>query len=144
MKKCFFILAFLLSANAWANMPVFNRNDCDTHEVCTMDKGCECTIPPDSAYQRFYYADFADIEKGHTYQCHFGDSLGILSVVLEGSQFPAGSNYKDVTGEYSRFPFDITLDTTGMNVDVGKMIIKYFVPTSDMPTTMKANCSILS
>ena len=125
---------YLLAASAWAN-------DCLTHERCTTQAVCSCIIPADSAYNRYYYLDFAGIKKGHIYQCQFSDSLNLLSAVFDQSTFPLGSHWE--SQESNRFPVSGTLNTFDMVNATDNMIIKYFVPGSDMPTNLSAHCYIV-
>jgi hypothetical protein len=136
MLKLFALLFLILSASRlWAA-------ECLTHQTCAADSVCSCYIPADSAYNRYYYIDISGLEKGYVYQCQFSDSLNLLTAVFEKSVFPEGSKWDVSSGIH--FPVSATLDTHDMKNPADQMIIKYFVPGSDMTTELLAHCNKVS
>ncbi|MES2218258.1 MAG: hypothetical protein V4501_07595 [Pseudomonadota bacterium] len=117
--------------------------DCTTHESCALAQLCECEVPAYSFVDRFFYFDFPLLEKGHVYQCHFSDSLGIVMVRFDLSTFPLGTTWQLQTAS-THTPVDFTVDTKDMDQASGKMIIKYFVPGGDMPTNVSGSCNLVS
>jgi hypothetical protein len=63
----------------------------------------------------------------------------ILSLVLDASRFPQGSKMQCLT-DCSRFPITFQLDTEQMTAASDQMVIKYFVPASDIPDEVQADC----
>jgi hypothetical protein len=137
MKVIITFIMLLFSVNSYA------YSDCFTHQSCAPDTACQCVVPPDSAFERYYYVDFNDVQKGHIYQCELNDSLQLLIALTDASQFPQGSTYQ-VIDSLQHFPFTFTLNTQGMHNDTDKMIIKYLAPAGDMPTNLTASCVTVS
>jgi hypothetical protein len=125
-------LAFLVN-NAWAD------SLCNTHQVCKLDVPCECAIPADSGYSRYFYLDFPDLQKGHIYQCNLRDAMGMMSAVLSQSTFPVGSSWQ-LQSESPHFPTSIMIETNSMENSSDSAIIKYFVSASDIPNHVSATC----
>jgi hypothetical protein len=138
MKLLFTAIMLFFSINSYAY-----SDACFTHQNCAADASCQCVIPAESAYERNYYVDFTNIQKGHLYQCQLNDSMRMLVALTEASQFPEGSTYQ-VIDSLTHFPFSFTLNTQAMTSDSDKVIIKYLAPASDMPTTLSASCTTVS
>jgi len=111
---------------------------CETYLDCSLDQACECTIIPSSAFERYFYLNFPGIMKKNHYTCTFESTPSRLTIDLQKSTFPVGSKSQCI--DCPRFPLKILLDTTNMQEKVSTIIIRYFVPTSDIPTTVKAWC----
>jgi hypothetical protein len=117
--------------------------ECETHQPCAPNQLCECTVPAYSFVERYYYFDFPKLDKGHVYQCHFSDLLDLAIAMLDRSTFPTGAIWQPQYGMH-HFPLDLIVDTNSLTQDSGKMIISYFVPGSDMPTTVSGYCNTVS
>lgn len=114
-------------------------NNCPTHLSCQMGMMCGCTIPPSSAFDRYFYFDFSDIAKSH-YLCHFTSRLGRAVLLLMESTFPDGVTYQ-MNGN-NHFPVDVMVDTTKMVVqNNNRIIFKYLVSAGDYPTEVQAICT---
>lgn len=113
--------------------------NCPTHISCEAGRPCECTIPANSAYSRYFYFDFPSIQKGNIYQCHFNSFPVDTTVVLDALQFPQGTTYT-CGNDCPRSPYTITLNTTLMTQQAGTLIVKFFIPASDYPTQVSATC----
>jgi hypothetical protein len=136
MKLIISLILVLITTVAFAG------NACETHEQCNVNQTCACTVPAYSNYERYYYYDFPALQKGHIYQCELNDSLGIIMGVLEKSTFPAGTKWQ-LQSHSTHTPMILSVDTNGQEQSSDKMIIKYFVPGSDMPTDTSASCTTL-
>jgi hypothetical protein len=137
MKLIISTLLSLLSSLAFA------YEECNTHQICPLDQICNCTVPAYSNYNRFYYFDIPDLQKGHLYQCHISDSLGITMGVLGNSTFPAGSTWQ-LHSPTLHSPLNLTIDSTSQVNSSEELILKYFVPGSDMPTDVSGACTTLA
>jgi hypothetical protein len=128
------IIAFPMTSNA---------DLCKTHETCSIGNSCQCTIGADGAYGRYFYFDFPEIHKGHIYNCNFSSKPALFTIVPEASTFPPGVTYSP-SGNYPRFPLTLMIDTQKMVSNKDTMIIKYYVPGSDIPNNITASCELTS
>jgi hypothetical protein len=125
----------LFSMNSWA------WSECSTHEICTAENNCQCLIPADWVYNRYYYVDFSQLQKGHRYQCNLMDSYQMSRLDLADSQFPSGLTYEMSTPSMN-FPVSLCVDTTDMENSSDTMILKFSVAPSDQPTQLTVNCTM--
>ena len=135
-----FILSSIL---ALISTLAFANNACETHHPCHLDQACQCTVSAYSNFERYFYFDFAALQKGHFYQCRLDDSKGIIMGVLNNSTFPAGTKWQLQTNS-THTPMSLLIDTTAQEKTSDTMIIKYFVPGSDMPTEVSTYCTTLA
>jgi hypothetical protein len=137
-------MKFIVSAIlALLSSVVFAYDECNTHQSCALDQSCTCTVPAYSNYNRYYYFDFSEFQKGHVYQCHLSDSLGIVMGALNNSTFPAGSTWH-LQSSSLHSPLNLTIDSTKQVNTSDTLILKYFVPGSDMPTDIWGACTTLA
>jgi len=96
---------------------------------------------PSSGYDRHFYFDFTSMSKGNTYTCAFEGADYLIDYA--DSLFPAGVEYACTSESCEVIPFTLQVDATQMVDPMATMIIRYFVPASDItfPTTVscKAN-----
>lgn len=129
------ILFFICSSYSWAT--------CETHQKCMVGDTCKCIVGTTVSSDRFFYFDFLNIQRGHHYECNFHNSIGVFSIVLNESIFPEGVTYQ-CQGSCPRFPVKLIVDTQQMKSTMDLMVIKYFVPASDIPSDVEACCKITS
>ena len=112
---------------------------CNTHEVCTPPASCTCTAPARSAGVVYYYFDIP-VQRDHQYRCTFSGE-GYLSVLPEGSTFPAGA--ADTWDACCQFrPAVLRVDTVGMRNATDTVVVKYMRGASSYPFTPTLQCSV--
>jgi hypothetical protein len=114
---------------------------CKTHQICETGAKCECILGAEGAYARYFYIDFVNVQKGNLYTCTFTSKPSFFTLVPEASTFPYGVTYTS-SGSFPRFPLALSVNTKAMQAKSDTMIIKYFVPPSDMPSNINAACEI--
>lgn len=115
---------------------------CKTHQTCAPATSCTCTITPDSGDARYFYFDFPQIQKGQIYSCQFTSTPMYFTYVADASTFPEGVDAKCTSNNCPRFPMTLSVNTQNMQSDEGTIIVKYFVPASDIPSDITANCTL--
>jgi hypothetical protein len=143
MKKSHYFISSAIAIAMLALPMTANADLCRTHETCSIGNRCECTIGADGAYGRYFYVDFPEIQKGHIYNCSFSSTPVIFTIVPEASTFPPGVTYSP-SGNFPRFPLALMIDTQKMALNNATMIIKYYVPGSDIPSNITASCELTS
>lgn len=111
---------------------------CKTHESCMVGLACHCVVGATSAYARYFYFDISAFASKHVYQCNLSGASSLL-LDLNGSQFPVGAK-ATCHGACSHFPLTLMIDTQVMSEPFGQVILKYFVPASDIPSDVSLYC----
>ena len=131
-----FFLGLLLSLIPFAALAV---HICDTHEFCTVGLACGCTVNPSGAFDRFFYFDISVFKPKHFYRCDLSDGPSSLSINLSGSVFPVGTKVT-CQGSCPHFPLTLFIDTQAMSGPLEAVMLKYYVPASDIPDKVSLYC----
>ena len=110
---------------------------CETITSCAIGTTCACTIPADSAFDRYYYTQITT-SKNHVYECKMASGGGVAMIVVN-AKLPDGVR-ASCPGSCQRFPIDMVFDARDQTKDEDNIIIKYFIPGSDMPTPYQVLC----
>lgn len=136
MKIFFKMLLLLVSLSGYS--ATYAVPLCDTHQSCNMGETCSCTIPANSAYNRYYYFDVVHFEKGKHYSCELSSTP--LTDTFDSANLPDGVSYH-CTKSCSSFPTSLLIDTTQMKNISENGSIKYWVPASDMASEVTLKCT---
>ncbi|MES2217146.1 MAG: hypothetical protein V4501_01910 [Pseudomonadota bacterium] len=133
LALCLFMLS---TATAWAAMPV-----CATQGICEVGTSCVCTIPSNSTQDRYYYLQIDGLLKEHVYQCKMSNSTG-LTMLITTAKVPNGASLS-CQGSCQHFPVSLLVDTRELVKPTDSMLVKIFIPGTDVPTDFKSSCNVV-
>jgi len=133
MRKLFCLLSLImLSPPAMAL-----QNFCPTKIQCPVNTLCTCSTGA-STYSRYFYFEFP-LEKGTHYEC----TLKTSKFNIDTLDSVANPNGVERQGPSSpRFPLIFSVDATKMDIQEGKMSVKFLVPPSDMADDFQGICKV--
>jgi hypothetical protein len=136
MRLLTLCLLILSSTIAWADTP-----QCATSGICQTGTTCVCTVPSDSTQDRYYYLEIDGLVKEHVYQCKMSNSAG-LTFLITSAKVPNGATLS-CQGSCQRFPVSLLVDTRQLVQPTDSMLVKIFVPGTDLPTDFKSRCDVV-
>jgi hypothetical protein len=134
MRSILLIVLILSSLASWAGTA------CQTVSLCPTGSSCLCTIPADSASDRYYYSQLV-LDANHVYQCSMASSGG-ASMLVVNARMPEGTRLT-CQASCQRFPVVFIIDTRDQSKPSDNGMLKYFIPDSDLPTDFKFSCSTI-